>query len=74
MGEWDEFNRKVVEEFRANGGKVGGNFAGSDMLLMTTTGAKSGLERMVPLVYTKDGERIVIIASMLSFFRIRRWI
>ena len=59
-----EFNSKVIEEFRANGGKVGGPFEGAQLLLLTTTGAKSGEPRTSPLVYTTDGDRIVIIASM----------
>lgn len=53
----------MIAEFRANEGKVGGPFAGSPMVLLTTTGAKSGKERTSPLVYTTDGDRIVIIAS-----------
>ena len=63
MRNWDDFNAGVIEEFRANGGKVGGRFEGRPMLLLTTTGAKSGLPRTTPLVYTVDGDRIVIIAS-----------
>lgn len=59
----NDFNQQVIAEFRANGGKVGGPFAGSPMLLLTTTGAKSGQSRTTPLVYTTDGDRIVIIAS-----------
>lgn len=61
--ELNRFNAKIIEEFRANAGKVGGDFAGSPMLLLTTTGARSGLARINPLVYTKDGDRYVIIAS-----------
>lgn len=61
--ELNRFNLKIIEEFRANAGKVGGDFAGSPMLLLTTTGARSGLARVNPLVYTKDGDRYVIIAS-----------
>jgi deazaflavin-dependent oxidoreductase (nitroreductase family) len=57
------FNEKIIEEFRASGGKVGGDFEGAPMLLLTTTGAKTGLARTSPLVYTRDGDRIVIIAS-----------
>ena len=60
---WDDYNRGVVEEFRANGGKVGGDFANASMLILTCTGAKSGQPRTIPLVYSRDGERIVIIAS-----------
>jgi deazaflavin-dependent oxidoreductase (nitroreductase family) len=58
-----EFNNKVIEEFRANGGKVGGQFAGAPMVLLTTKGAKSGKTYVHPLVYTKDGDRYVLIAS-----------
>lgn len=59
----NDFNQQVIAEFRANGGKVGGPFAGSPMMLLTTTGAKSGQPRTTPLVHTMDGDRIVIIAS-----------
>jgi deazaflavin-dependent oxidoreductase (nitroreductase family) len=59
-----EFNQKLIEEFRANGGKVGGQFANLPVLLLTMTGAKSGKSRTTPLVYSKDGDRIVVIASM----------
>jgi deazaflavin-dependent oxidoreductase (nitroreductase family) len=57
------FNQNLVEEFRANNGKVNGQFADRPLMVLTTTGAKSGLPRTIPLVYTKDGDRIVIIAS-----------
>lgn len=63
MTDYNEWNRRIIEEFRANGGKVGGQFEGAPMLLLHTTGAKSGQERVNPLVYTTDGDRIVIIAS-----------
>ena len=63
MRDWDEFNRGLIEEFRANGGKVSGRFAGSPVVIVTTTGARSGLPRTTPLVYSRDGDRIVIIAS-----------
>lgn len=58
-----DFNQKIIEEFRANAGKVGGPFAGGTLLLLTTTGAKSGQPRVSPLAYTTDGDRFVIIAS-----------
>jgi deazaflavin-dependent oxidoreductase (nitroreductase family) len=54
--DWQEFNRGVIEKFRANRGKDG-------LLLLTTTGARSGLPRTSPLNYTTDGERLVVIAS-----------
>lgn len=59
-----EFNLKIIEEFRANGGETFGPFKGRPLLLLTTKGAKSGEERTTPLVYSSDGERLVIIASM----------
>jgi deazaflavin-dependent oxidoreductase (nitroreductase family) len=58
-----EFNNKIIEEFRANGGKVTGPFSGAPLLLLTTTGAKSGATRTTPLAYSADGERLIIIAS-----------
>jgi deazaflavin-dependent oxidoreductase (nitroreductase family) len=62
--EMNDFNKQIVEEFRANEGKVGGMFEGKNVLLLTTIGAKSGAERLSPLVYTRDGDRYVIAASM----------
>ncbi len=59
-----EFNNQVIAEFRANEGKVGGAFAGAPMVLLTMKGAKSGEKRTIPLVYSKDGDNVVIIASM----------
>lgn len=60
----NDFNAGIIEEFRANAGVVGGVFAGAPMILVTHTGAKSGVERTTPLVYSRDGEQVVIIASM----------
>ena len=51
MPDVNDFNRAIIEEFRANGGKVGGPFEGSPVLLLTTTGAKSGQRRTTPVVY-----------------------
>jgi deazaflavin-dependent oxidoreductase (nitroreductase family) len=57
----DEFNLGVVEEFRANGGKVGGFFESENLLLLHTTGAKSGEPRLSPLAYlTIDGKMLII--------------
>ncbi|MGB2910749.1 MAG: nitroreductase family deazaflavin-dependent oxidoreductase [Anaerolineales bacterium] len=58
-----DWNKKVIEEFRANDGKVGGSFVNMTLLLLHTTGAKSGLRRENPVAYMADGERLVIIAS-----------
>ena len=57
------YNEQIIEEFRANGGKVGGRFEGRPMLLLTTTGAKSGRQHTTPLVYLADGDRWVVFAS-----------
>jgi deazaflavin-dependent oxidoreductase (nitroreductase family) len=64
MSERSEFNRKLIDEYRANSGKVGGQFANIPLLLLTTTGARTDLSRTTPLAYTRDGARIVVIASM----------
>ena len=53
----------IIEEFRANDGVVGGHFEGQSLLLITTTGAKSGLPRTHALVYGEDGGDLVIVAS-----------
>ena len=49
------YNRAVVDEFRSNGGKVTGMFQGAPLVLVTTTGAKSGTRRTSPVVFTRDG-------------------
>lgn len=59
----NDFNATIIEEFRANGGKVGGRFEGAPLLLLTSTGAKSGEARTTPVMYLSDGERMVIFAS-----------
>jgi deazaflavin-dependent oxidoreductase (nitroreductase family) len=58
-----DFNAMVIAEFRANAGKVGGYFEGADLLLLHTTGARSGQPRLNPLVYARDEERFVVAAS-----------
>ena len=58
---WHAWNKTIVDEFRANGGKVGGQFEGATLLLLHTTGAKSGQPRMAPLAYlTIDGRTIIV--------------
>ena len=64
MPDMEEFNRGVIEEFRANDGKVGGPFEGAPVLLLTTTGAKSGERRTTPVMYLPDGERMIVFASL----------
>jgi deazaflavin-dependent oxidoreductase (nitroreductase family) len=58
-----DFNAKVIEEFRANHGEVGGMFAGLPLLLLHHVGARSGIGRINPLAYLKDGDRYVVFAS-----------
>ena len=63
MSEPSDWNTKIIEEFRANGGEVGGPFEGAPMLLLHTTGAKSGKERVNPVVYQQVGDEIAVFAS-----------
>ena|SRR5436305_5635301 len=58
-----DFNAKIIDEFRANAGRVGGMFEGTPLLLLHHTGARTGKERINPLAYLRDGERYVIFAS-----------
>jgi deazaflavin-dependent oxidoreductase (nitroreductase family) len=58
-----DFNAQIIDEFRANAGRVGGMFEGAPLLLLHHTGAKSGTQRVTPLVYLPEGERYVIFAS-----------
>jgi deazaflavin-dependent oxidoreductase (nitroreductase family) len=64
MSEQNNFNQKVIDEFRANAGVVGGPFAGAPMILVTHTDAKSGTAYTMPLVCSMDEANPVIIASM----------
>jgi len=63
MADGDDFNGQVIEEFRANGGKVGGYFDGAPLLLLHHAGAKIGTERVNPLVYQQVGDSYAIFAS-----------
>jgi deazaflavin-dependent oxidoreductase (nitroreductase family) len=58
-----DFNAQVIEEFRANDGRVGGMFEGAPMILLTHTGRKSGNRYTTPLVHSRDGDDYVVIAS-----------
>ncbi len=61
--EQKDYNSQLIEEFRANRGKAGGPFDGRPMLLLTTTGARSGQSRTTPMMYVQDGDRLLVIAS-----------
>ena len=63
MSDPNDWNKQIIEEFRANDGKVGGHFEHLTLLLLHTTGAKSGLPRLNPLATVKDGDRYIIMAS-----------
>jgi deazaflavin-dependent oxidoreductase (nitroreductase family) len=59
----NELDRQIIEEFRAHAGKVGGLSEGATLLLLTTTGAKSGKRRTLPVGYMPDGDRLIIFAT-----------
>jgi len=63
MTDMNDFNRQIVDEFRANGGQVGGVFEGLPLLLLHHVGAKSGLERVNPLAYQRVGDAYAVFAS-----------
>ncbi|MCQ8771755.1 nitroreductase/quinone reductase family protein [Streptomyces telluris] len=67
------FNQSVIDEFRANGGKVGGPFEGGDLLLLTTTGARSGVERTTPLGYVRHDGLLMVVGSNLGAPRHPDW-
>jgi deazaflavin-dependent oxidoreductase (nitroreductase family) len=63
VSDFNDWNIKIIEEFRANGGKVAGPFDGAPLLLLHTRGAKSGNERVNPVMYLEDGDRMFVFAS-----------
>ena len=58
-----DYNTQIIEEFRANEGRVGGRWEGRDLLLLTTRGRRSGSEYTTPVAYTRDGDRLLVYAS-----------
>ena len=64
MNDMQDFNSKIIEEFRANEGKVGGMFEGAPILLLHSVGAKSGQERINPMMFQKVGDDYAVFASM----------
>ncbi|MDG2113560.1 MAG: nitroreductase family deazaflavin-dependent oxidoreductase [Actinomycetota bacterium] len=71
--DWLALNGPVIEEYRANGGKLGGRWEGNPTLLLTTIGRRSGQQRTSPLTYTTDGDRWVLIASRAGDDRHPDW-
>ena len=63
MADRNDWNRQTIEAFRKNGGKVGGMWEGRPLLLLTTTGAKSGRRHTIPTMYLRDGDRLLVFAS-----------
>ena len=63
MADMDDFNARIIEEFRANDGVVGGPFAGATLLLLTTTGARTGRERINPVAYRAEVDDVFVFAS-----------
>jgi deazaflavin-dependent oxidoreductase (nitroreductase family) len=59
----DDYNRRLIEDFRAHGGKVSGEFEHTPLLLLTTTGAKSGQRHTTPMGYMLDGDRLIVFAA-----------
>jgi deazaflavin-dependent oxidoreductase (nitroreductase family) len=63
MSRPNDWNASIIREFRANGGKVGGSFEGAPVLLLHTTGAKTGQERVNPMMYRRVGDNYAVFAS-----------
>jgi deazaflavin-dependent oxidoreductase (nitroreductase family) len=63
MSDREDWNARIIKEFRTNEGRVGGPFQGAPLLLLTTTGARSGKTRINPLMYLRDGDRLVVFGS-----------
>lgn len=64
MSDPNDWNTRIIDEFRANGGRVGGNFEGAPLLLLHTVGARSGQERVHPVMYQDLGDgRVAVFAS-----------
>ncbi len=63
MSELADWNTRIIEEFRSNGGRVGGQFEGAPILLLTTTGAKTGRRRVNPMMYLRDEGTVYVFAS-----------
>jgi deazaflavin-dependent oxidoreductase (nitroreductase family) len=70
----DDFNKAIVDEFRANGGKVGGPFEGGTLLLLHTTGAKSGKPRLSPLAYLTVDDKMLIVGSYAGAPKDPAWV
>ena len=63
MSEVQDWNTQIIDEFRSNGGRVGGQFEGAPLLLLHSTGAKSGKQRVNPMMYLADGDDFIVFAT-----------
>ena len=68
------FNKSITDEFRSNDGKVGGQFEGADLLLLTTTGAKSAQPRLAPLAYFEIDGKLIIVGSKGGYEKSPDWV
>jgi deazaflavin-dependent oxidoreductase (nitroreductase family) len=73
MNDERDFNQRNIDEFRANGGKVGGQFEGFPLLLLTSTGAKSGEQRVNPVAYFDIDDKIYVVGSSAGRDRDPAW-
>lgn len=73
MADTEDLNARTIAEFRANHGKVGGNFAGAPLLLLHTVGARSGTPRVNPMMYLPDEGRYLVFASKAGSDRHPDW-
>ncbi|MEV8545007.1 nitroreductase/quinone reductase family protein [Streptomyces sp. NPDC051572] len=69
----NDFNQPVIDEFRANRGRMSGYFEGARLLLLTTTGARTGTPHTTPVGYLPDGDRVLVIASAAGSDRHPDW-
>ncbi len=74
MSDFKAFNKGIIEEFRANGGKVGGPFEGGTLLLLHTTGAKTGKTRLSPLAYLTIDDKMLVIGSYAGAPKDPAWV
>lgn len=73
MADYDDWNQKIIDEFRANEGRVGGPFEGAPMVLVHHTGAKTGTERVNPMMYQQVGDAWAVFASAAGADRNPAW-
>jgi deazaflavin-dependent oxidoreductase (nitroreductase family) len=73
MNRTDDFNARTISQFRANNGRVGGPFEGAPLLLLHTVGARTGAERINPMMYLPDGDRYLVFASKAGSDRNPDW-